>query len=223
MCAGCSKDEREQAESDVRKALGARADSSDTWIVSVVQVQGRWSVTLDGPAIRALTITAPPGHLRESIHDALAAKTAAPAAATPPPMPAPLGAAATAPAPPTAAAAAAPVAPAARPTPAARAAPAAAPAAPRSASAAPRAPAAPPPSAPAAAPLRAAARPASAPAADGTYSCEKCGQRFRVLFESMPGEEHRPAPVACPHCWHVNRVPVGDDAAAGGDYRAEKA
>src|SRR5688500_16247068 len=84
MCAGCSKDEREQAESDVRKALGARADGSETWIVSVVKVQGRWSVTLDGPAIRALTCTAPPGHLGQAIREALDAKTATAApAATP--------------------------------------------------------------------------------------------------------------------------------------------
>jgi hypothetical protein len=210
MCAGCSQEEREQAESDVRKALGARADGSDTWIVSVVKVQGRWSVTLDGPAIRALTCTAPPGKLRESIHDALEAKapakTAPPAptrAATPAPAPAPS-------APP--AVAAAPAAPA-RPT------PASAPAA-RSL---PAAPAAARPSAPAAAapPLRAAVT--APPVADGTYPCEKCGQRFRVLFESVPGEERHPAPVACPHCWHVNRVPVGDEAAMNGDYRAEKA
>jgi hypothetical protein len=63
----------------------------------------------------------------------------------------------------------------------------------------------------------------AAPAADGTHACENCGQRFRVLFESTPGEERHPAPVACPHCWHVNRVPVGDEAAVNGDYRAEKA
>jgi hypothetical protein len=30
------------------------------------------------------------------------------------------------------------------------------------------------------------------------------------------------APVACPHCWHVNNVPVGENAAATSDYRAEK-
>ena len=29
-------------------------------------------------------------------------------------------------------------------------------------------------------------------------------------------------PVACPHCWHMNHVPVGETAADTSDYRAEK-
>jgi len=207
MCAGCSKDEREQAESDVRKAIGARADGSDTWIVSVVKVQGRWSVTLDGPAIRALTCTAPPGHLGQAIREALDAKTGA---AAPP-----------------AAAPAATSRPAAPPA-------AAAPPAPRPSAPAPSRAAAPPAAAPSppavprtSAPVTPAAfsAPAPRPAAsgDGAYACEKCGLRFRVVYDAVPGEERTPAPVACPHCWHVNRVPVGENASADGDYRAEKA
>ena len=207
MCAGCSKDEREQAESEVRKGVGARADGSETWIVSVVKVQGRWSVTLDGPAIRALQCTAPPGHLEQAIREALAAKTGAAAPPAPPAPPA---------APPPAAPprVAAPAVSAARP-PAAAPAPAARPSTPPPASAPARA-AAPP--APVAAP-----RPAPAPSSAGGHACESCTQRFRVVYEALPGEEQRMAPVACPHCWHLNRVPVGENAAADGDYRAEKA
>ena len=30
------------------------------------------------------------------------------------------------------------------------------------------------------------------------------------------------SPVACPHCWHMNQVMVGETAADTSDYRAEK-
>jgi len=43
-----------------------------------------------------------------------------------------------------------------------------------------------------------------------------------VIYESHPGEQAEEAPVACPHCWHVNRVRVGAEAAESRDYRAEK-
>ena len=223
MCAGCSKDEREQAESEVRKGVGARADGSETWIVSVVKVQGRWSVTLDGPAIRALHCTAPPGYLEQAIREALAAKTGAAAAAAPPaaipprPRPPPLRAAAPAAAArPTARRRATPppldATPAGRATRRSRA---------RAARAAPPAPAPASAAAPPASSSRRAPRRASAGA--GSHACESCAQRFRVVFEAVPGEEQKMSPVACPHCWHLNRVPVGENAAADGDYRAEKA
>jgi hypothetical protein len=202
MCAGCSAEDRERAESDVRKALGPRADGAETWVVSVVNIAGRWSVTLDGPGIRALACTAPEGRLTEAIRDALQARigAASPAAAH--------------------AAVAAPVT--ARPAAAPRG--AAAPAAPASAAArAPAAPPRPPAESPPPAPAKPAPAAPSRPAADGTYACEKCTQRFRVVFESSPGEERIASPVACPHCWHVNRVPVAEGAAADHDYRAEKA
>ena len=68
-----------------------------------------------------------------------------------------------------------------------------------------------------------AARP-SAPPAGSTdrLQCEKCGRPFRVVYESQPGEEMEVAPVACPHCWHGNRAMVGAEAAETRDYRAEK-
>jgi len=156
LCAGCSKEEREQAEADVRKALAERA-ASDNWMVSLVKLSGRWSVTLDAPAarLRGLTVVAPEGRLVDSIREALRAG-AAPAAA------------------------------------------------PRSA---PTPPAAPP----------------AAVRAGGRLQCEKCGGGFTVVYEAHPGEPQEAAPVACPHCWHVNRILIGVDAAFNRDYRAEKA
>jgi hypothetical protein len=72
LLAGCSKEEREQAESQVRQALGRRAEGSP-WTVSLVRIAGQWSVTLDGPSegVRALTLVAPEGRLREAIVQAL--------------------------------------------------------------------------------------------------------------------------------------------------------
>ena len=234
MCAGCSAEERERAESDVRRALGARAAGSETWIVSVINLQSRWSVTLDGPGIRALNCTAPPGRLAEAIQEALQVRTGAPPAAAAP------------------SAAAAPAASPAAPAPspglhragrepdaplAGRASPATATATPApgravpapSRSPAPAAPAPPrsalPPtpaagnSAPAGA--RSAVSPAGGPRLD-RHECAQCHQRFAVIFEAMAGEPEHMSPVACPHCWHMNHVLVGETAADTSDYRAEK-
>jgi hypothetical protein len=52
--------------------------------------------------------------------------------------------------------------------------------------------------------------------------CEKCRQDFVVIYETVRDEGEASAPVACPHCWHVNRVLVGESAAESRDYRAEK-
>jgi hypothetical protein len=209
MCAGCSAEERERAESDVRRALGARATGSETWIVSVINLQSRWSVTLDGPGIRALNCAATPGRLAEAIQEALQSR--APAGAGPAAAPTPPAATAPAAKPPAAAAAKPTAAPAAKPS----AAPAAKP---------PAAPAAKPTAAPAPKPAAAPPRPASPPAAGGgTHECAQCHQRFRVTFDAIAGEPEHMTPVACPHCWHTNHVMVGETAADTNDYRAEKA
>jgi hypothetical protein len=185
LCAGCSKDEREQAEADVKRALADRA-ASDEWMVSLVKLADRWSVTLDAPAarLRALTVVAPQGRLADSIREALRSGLPAPASAGRP-----------------VAASPAPSAPSARPA-TREASPASA--APRSAGAAP-------PAGPVAAP------------SGGRLSCEKCGRGFVVVYESHPGASLETAPVACPHCWHVNRVLIDAEAAFNRDYRAEKA
>jgi hypothetical protein len=178
LCAGCSKEEREQAEADVKKALAERA-AGDEWMISLVKLADRWSVTLDAPAarLRAVTIMAPQGRLADSIREALKSGLPAPAAAPPAAVRAP-----------------------------ARVSPVAAP----STSAAPRAGASP-----------AAPGPHAAPSG-GRVSCEKCDRGFVVVYESH-GESLETAPVACPHCWHVNRVLIDAEAAFNRDYRAEKA
>jgi hypothetical protein len=91
MVAGCPAEEKERAESDVRRALGPRVQS-EAWMVSLVKMQGRWSITLDGPGARARTCVASEGKVSESIREALqglpggpgaaAAPASAPAAAT---------------------------------------------------------------------------------------------------------------------------------------------
>jgi hypothetical protein len=220
MCAGCSVEEREHAESDVRRALGARASGSETWIVSVINLQSRWSVTLDGPGIRALNCTAPPGRLAEAIQEALQARIGAPPAAAAPSSPAvPAAAAAPAARPAPAPAPPARMAPAAAPAPARSPAPAvASPAPARSAPNPPPASAAPAPAPP---PARSAISPASGPRRD-RHECVQCHQRFAVAFEAIAKEPEHMTPVACPHCWHMNHVLVGQTAADTSDYRAEK-
>ena len=81
LAAGCSKDQRADAEAEVRLALGKRLEA-DTWTVSLVSIGGRWSVTLDAPGhgIRALTLTAPESRLRETIAQALTPLVASPPA-----------------------------------------------------------------------------------------------------------------------------------------------
>lgn len=55
------------------------------------------------------------------------------------------------------------------------------------------------------------------------HACGRCQQGILVSYDAQPDEAKETAPVACPHCWAVSHVPVGAWAAAGGDYRAEKA
>jgi hypothetical protein len=145
LCAGASKDEREHAEAAVRKALKERAENG-AWSVSLVKVAGQWSVTIDAPSIRALTLMAPAGGLGEAITRALEGTA---------PQPAPAQ--------------------------------------------------------------------ARSDENRNAYQCEKCGERFVVRYEAMPGEGEVSVPVACPHCWQVNHLLVAESAAEAMDYRAEKA
>jgi hypothetical protein len=69
---------------------------------------------------------------------------------------------------------------------------------------------------------------ADVPAASPTeardpHVCEYCGKAVLVVYERQPDEPKELAPLACPHCWRIGHVPVGLWAAAGRDYRAEKA
>jgi hypothetical protein len=56
-----------------------------------------------------------------------------------------------------------------------------------------------------------------------THDCEHCGRAVVVVYERQPEEPKELAPLACPHCWKVGHVEIGAWAAAGGDYRSEKA
>ena len=56
-----------------------------------------------------------------------------------------------------------------------------------------------------------------------THICGHCGRALVVVYELRPEEPKELAPLACPHCWKVGHVEIGAWAAAGGDYRSEKA
>lgn len=56
-----------------------------------------------------------------------------------------------------------------------------------------------------------------------SLTCARCRQSIRVTYEAQPDEPSEKAPLACPHCWAMNRVEIGAWAAVGGDYCAEKA
>jgi hypothetical protein len=55
------------------------------------------------------------------------------------------------------------------------------------------------------------------------HVCEHCHRAIVVTYELRSGEPRELAPLACPHCWRVGHVEIGAWAAAGGDYRSEKA
>ena len=55
------------------------------------------------------------------------------------------------------------------------------------------------------------------------HVCKHCRGALVVSYESRPGEEKQLAPVACPYCWQLDQVEVGAWAAAGADYRCDKA
>jgi DNA-directed RNA polymerase subunit RPC12/RpoP len=54
------------------------------------------------------------------------------------------------------------------------------------------------------------------------HECGNCGKPFLVLYEAQANEPQETVSVACPHCWERNVVSVGQWAATGRDYRAEK-
>jgi hypothetical protein len=56
-----------------------------------------------------------------------------------------------------------------------------------------------------------------------SLTCERCRQSIRVTYEAQADEPKERAPLACPHCWAMNRVEIGAWAAVAGDYSAEKA
>jgi hypothetical protein len=70
----------------------------------------------------------------------------------------------------------------------------------------------------------AASGPAGSPTeAREQLACERCGKGVVVVYELRPGDGRALAPIACPHCWSIGHVEIGAWAAAGHEYRAEKA
>ncbi len=55
------------------------------------------------------------------------------------------------------------------------------------------------------------------------HTCEHCQKPFVVVYEAQSAGARELAAVACPHCWKLNRVEVDAWAAAGREYRADKA
>lgn len=55
------------------------------------------------------------------------------------------------------------------------------------------------------------------------HDCGKCGKPFIVCYEAQANEPQEAVSVACPHCWDGNVVTIGQWAATGRDYRAQKA
>jgi DNA-directed RNA polymerase subunit RPC12/RpoP len=67
-----------------------------------------------------------------------------------------------------------------------------------------------------------AARPIPAGERRDRHECGQCGKPFLVCYEAQANESQETVSVACPHCWERNVVAVGQWAATGRDYRAEK-
>ena len=214
LLAGCSKADRERLEPMI-EGLFAGRPAGESWTVSLVRIGERWSVSLDGPdaRLRGVTFMSDDGGLRDRLTDTLRRGGFAPGGAAP--------ARAAQGAPPAYGGTAPPSSgvPPRPPAPSSPAVPSiyAAPGPPRAAPAA----AVPPPPRPA--PAHA---PAHAPGASGEMrdriECEKCNGAFVVVYDLQRDEPLESVPVACPHCWHVNRTMVGQWAATGKEYRAEK-
>jgi hypothetical protein len=70
LLAGFSKDDRERVERVVKDAFGARA-ADDAWRVSLVRMHQKWSVTLDGPGFRGVTLATTEERFGETLAAAL--------------------------------------------------------------------------------------------------------------------------------------------------------
>jgi hypothetical protein len=55
------------------------------------------------------------------------------------------------------------------------------------------------------------------------HQCPSCNGSFVVTYEVQPNEPNQLVAVACPHCWKLDRVEVGESAAIERAYRADKA
>jgi hypothetical protein len=197
LCAGFGKDERTSFESQVRSVLGARVEDG-SWTVSLVKAGPRLAVTVDGPdeRLRSKTFMAEPVELERSLLDLLVRNgfgAAGPAPAAAGPVGSSSGSFAT-----------------------------------------PRQPPAPvgsssgsfatPPQPPAPvdpgedeeweAPVPGERR--------DTHRCLSCLKAYVVVYVTVPNEKKEQVSVACPHCWKVDRLEVGETAALAKEFRADK-
>jgi hypothetical protein len=54
------------------------------------------------------------------------------------------------------------------------------------------------------------------------HRCAACGRTFLITYEAVPEEPSEIVPVACPHCWQIDRAEVAESAALEGSYTAER-
>jgi hypothetical protein len=196
LCAGFSKDERAALEADVKPVLSTRP-RDENWTVSVVKTGHRLAVTVDGPddRIRGQNFVTDPRDLRMSLSDLLVRFG----------FDAPSGSGAPG-------GFAAPSGVAARPTTVANVGP-------------PRDRVAIPPNR--ARPIHSAEPDEDWEAPVGgerhdTHRCSTCQKSFVVTYVALPNEAKETVSVACPHCWRVDRLEIGQNAALSKEYRADK-
>jgi hypothetical protein len=53
------------------------------------------------------------------------------------------------------------------------------------------------------------------------HACSKCRRAYVIIYEAEAGEATETVPVACPRCWQIDHVAVGQSAAINSDYRVE--
>lgn len=232
LCAGCSKDEKADLESEVRKVFSTRP-AAESWSISLVKLGGRFSVSVDGPDQRLTShsLSADRGDLRSSLKEMLvnagfeegggnapsALPFESPSFDGPFSLEEPSWAAPT-PAPPP------PSRPSAPSRPAAPAWSGPAPVAPVTAKPAPRpSPAGHQGRSDDRRPRPIVTPPMRADEGRDTHTCPACTGRFVVTYEALPNEPKQLVAVACPHCWEVDRVEVAEGAAIARTYRADKA
>ena len=226
LCAGYGKDEKFEIEKEVKSIFTPPLDRQ-SWSVSLVKLGSQITVSVDGPdeRIRNKSFLASRTSLPEQLRDLLTASgydlSGAPVpSAAPTPVPGrtaqnvrdearpPSGRWPSIVRPPAAA-------PATRPTPSTPSTHAAPSSAPARSAPMPKPPAAP-------------ARSGRGPSASGRHArdqhqCPSCNGSFVVTYELQPNEPSQLVAVACPHCWKLDRVEVGESAAIERAYRADKA
>ncbi len=225
LCAGYDKDEKFELERRVRSFFGPPL-ADESWTISLVRLGNRISVSVDGPdeRLRGKSFLAGLPTLRDAFSDLLSKHgfelptpvPEAPPAAKPAPAKAPARPLSPKPAP----VHPRPAVTQARPhrPPPSRSVPV-----PKASvglesrgRAKPVAPAAP------ANKLEPGPKPLATVTARDTHQCPSCGGGFSVVYEFLPDEPRQFVAVACPHCWTLDRVEVGQTAALEQGYRADK-